>query len=633
MKFWKKKETEPVAETEKADGTAGSVSQVTEKTEPAIEETESADVESSENVLEADAEEAVAESAEADGSDFKQETDEENPHEAEPETETAEAGILEQEPEADLEQEPDAEEAETEDEAEPDEGSWDDGDDDGFGELEYISEDEFEDAEDPDEDEDVEDDEETKAQKALRRHKRRKTAAIVFASIVAVLAAAYFGMAFFFESHFMPFTTINGTDFSMKSVAQVEDYMKQQVADYEITLEESDGGSETITGESIGLKYVAGEELKELVQAQEKFLWVKSLWENPELTAPIGVEYDEEAFEKQIDQLECMDKENQVKSENARPEFKETEFVIVPEVIGTEIDREIFAAALSEAVNGFQPSMNLSEKGCYVLPKYVSDSEEVIKARDSMNKYLKATITYDVSPETEVVDASVISKWVKVNSKMKVTFSKKAVKKYIKSLAEKYDTLGNSRQFTTAKGNTVKVTGGYYGWKIDQDAEYKALISDIKKGKAVEREPKYSVRAKSHGASDIGDTYAEVDLTNQHMYFTKNGKVVLDSPIVTGNPNRGNATPAGTYSLTYKTRNAVLRGAKKPDGTYEYESPVAYWMPFNGGIGFHDATWQSSFGGERYKTNGSHGCVNMPKDKAAKLYELLPEKCPVICYH
>ena len=117
------------------------------------------------------------------------------------------------------------------------------------------------------------------------------------------------------------------------------------------------------------------------------------------------------------------------------------------------------------------------------------------------------------------------------------------------------------------------------------------------------------------------------------MYFIKEGNVVLESYIVTGNPNRGNATPQGVYSLTYKTRNAVLRGERDENGEPEYETPVAYWMPFNGGIGFHDATWQSSFGGSRYRTNGSHGCVNMPKSKAAELYKLIPDKCPVICHY
>ena len=123
------------------------------------------------------------------------------------------------------------------------------------------------------------------------------------------------------------------------------------------------------------------------------------------------------------------------------------------------------------------------------------------------------------------------------------------------------------------------------------------------------------------------------NLTTQHMWFIKDGQIALETDIVTGNPNKGNATPQGTYSLTYKSRNKTLRGTKKPDGTYEYETPVAYWMPFNGGIGFHDATWQSSFGGNRYLSHGSHGCVNMPKDKAAALYDLIPDGCPVVCHY
>ena len=108
---------------------------------------------------------------------------------------------------------------------------------------------------------------------------------------------------------------------------------------------------------------------------------------------------------------------------------------------------------------------------------------------------------------------------------------------------------------------------------------------------------------------------------------------MFSSDCVTGNVSAGHATPQGTYSLTYKTRDAVLRGSKNADGEYEYESPVSYWMPFNGGIGFHDATWRSSFGGSIYKTAGSHGCVNMPKSNAAKLYELVEKGIPVVCYY
>ena len=484
----------------------------------------------------------------------------------------------------------------------------------------------------PDE-EDDEEEEETEAEKAYRKHKFRKKLAIVLGSIFGVLAVVYLGFAFFFSSHFMFFTTINGTDVTLKSVSQVEEYMRQQVADYTLTLEESDGDTEEISGSDISLEYVPGDELEKLVKGQKNFLWLKALWDHPELEAKVGVKYDEDALARQIEGLACMDPENQVKSVNAHPEFKETQFEIVPEVVGTQINTEVFNEAIRTSIDGFQHTMDLSETGSYIQPAFVEDSPEVIEANKEMNEYLKAKITYDFDPETEVVDASVISQWVKVNDKMEVTFDKKAVKKYIGELADKYDTKGKSRKFTTATGNTVTVEGGAYGWKINQDEEYKALTENIKKGETVTREPKYSSRAASHGAIDIGNTYAEVDLTNQRAYFIKNGKVVLDSPVVTGNPNKGNATPQGTDSLSYKTRNAVLRGDRLPDGSYSYESPVKYWMPFNGGIGFHDASWQSAFGGTRYKTHGSHGCINMPTDQAAKMYELISDGTPVVVHY
>lgn len=482
-------------------------------------------------------------------------------------------------------------------------------------------------------DEEDGEEEETEEEKAYRKHKFRKKLAIILGSIFGVLVVVYLGFAFFFSSHFMFFTTINGTDVTLKSVSQVEEYMRQQVADYTLTLEESDGDTEEISGSDISLEYVPGDELEKLVKGQKNFLWLKALWDHPELEAKVGVKYDEDALARQIEGLACMDPENQVKSVNAHPEFKETQFEIVPEVVGTQINTEVFNEAIRTSIDGFQHTMDLSETGSYIQPAFVEDSPEVIEANKAMNEYLKAKITYDFDPETEVVDASVISQWVKVNDKMEVTFDKKAVKKYIGELADKYDTKGKSRKFTTATGNTVTVEGGAYGWKINQDEEYKALTENIKKGETVTREPKYSSRAASHGAIDIGNTYAEVDLTNQRAYFIKNGKVVLDSPVVTGNPNKGNATPQGTDSLSYKTRNAVLRGDRLPDGSYSYESPVKYWMPFNGGIGFHDASWQSAFGGTRYKTHGSHGCINMPTDQAAKMYELISDGTPVVVHY
>ena len=501
-------------------------------------------------------------------------------------------------------------------------------DDDSSTTEELEEDDDFEDS-----DEEEDDDQADMEEKAARKKKHKKTAAIIIGSIFGVLLLIYVGFAIFFNNHFMFYTKINGIDFSLKNVSQVEAYMEQQVKDYVLTLEESDGDREEINGSDISLEYVPGDELKKLVKEQDNFLWITSLWNHPEIEAEVGVKYDADALAAIISNLECMKEENQTVSVDAHPEFQNDQFVVVPEVVGTQINIEVFSEKVEEAINGFQPTLDLYETGCYILPRFLSDSEEVIAAKDAMNSYLGANITYDFNPYTEVVDASIISQWVSVDADMNVTFDEGAVRAYVQSLADKYDTKGKPRNFTTATGNVVTVEGGSYGWKIDQEAEYNALIANIQNGETVTREPNYVSRAASHEGNDVGSTYAEVDLTAQQMYFIQDGQVVLQSGVVTGNPNRGNGTPQGVYTLAYKALDQTLRGTKKPDGTYEYETPVKYWMPFNGGIGFHDATWQSSFGGSRYLTNGSHGCVNLPYDVAGQLYNLISAGTPVVCHY
>lgn len=467
-----------------------------------------------------------------------------------------------------------------------------------------------------------------------KKHKKSgKIAAITLGSILAVLVLAYVGIAIYFNSHFLFFTKINGTDFSMKNTEQVEEYMKKQVSDYTLTLKKSDGGHETIDGSDIAIEYVSGKQLKKLMEEQDNFLWIKSLWEHPTIESEIGVKYNEEALTEVTASLACMNPENQTASVDAYPEFKEGQFVVTPEVVGTQIDTELFNTKVAEAIKGFQPTLDLSEIGCYIKPRFVSDSPEVVAAKDAMNSHLGANVTYDFNPYTEVVDASVISQWVHADADMNVIFDEGAVRAYIQSLADKYDTKGKTRNFTTATGNVVTIEGGSYGWRIDQETEYNALIANIQNGETVTREVNYVSRGASHEGNDVGGTYAEVDLTAQHMYFIKDGQVVLESGIVTGNPNKGNGTPQGVYSLAWKATDQVLRGTKQPDGSYEYETPVKYWMPFNGGIGFHDATWQSSFGGNRYQTHGSHGCVNLPYDIAGQLYQLISAGTPVVCHY
>lgn len=485
-----------------------------------------------------------------------------------------------------------------------------------------------EDGEELEEDEELPDEE-----KLEKKKKRRKVLGIIGGSVLGVILAVYLGFAIFFSSHFYFHTTINGVDYSLQTVAKVEDTMTKEVGDYKLTLKESDGDVDVIDGKEIDLSYKKGEELNTLLKNQNVFLWPRSLWESFDIQAPVGVNYDETKLDNLLNALDCMQEENQVAPASAVPEFNGQKFVVKAEEIGSLLDVDAFKAKVAEYIAGFQSTLDMVVEDCYVKAAYFSDSPEVLAACKTMNEYLGASVTYTFGENTEVVDASVISQWLTTDENMNVTYNEEGVSQYVAGLAEKYDTYRKQRTFTSGSGNTVNVEGGDYGWKIDQAAEIAALETNISNKEVVTKEPVYKQTAASHGAADWGDTYVEVDLTNQYMYLFVNGSVVTSSPIVTGKPSEGSATPQGVYSIRYCKRNAVLRGPKKADGNYEWESPVAFWMPFNGGIGLHDATWQSAFGGNRYLTHGSHGCVNLPYNIAETVFNNVSAGTPVVCHY
>ncbi|OUO26201.1 hypothetical protein B5F86_11425 [Lachnoclostridium sp. An298] len=456
---------------------------------------------------------------------------------------------------------------------------------------------------------------------------------IIAGSIIGALVVIYLGIAAFFMSHFLVNTSINGKDFSGKTVADVEAYLKEQVADYELTILEQNNVSDVITGSEISLAYKENSRVQDALENQRQLLWLISLFSESDTDITIEVEYDEAALEGKIQNLQAVTAE-QVDPVAAHPEYDGNSFVVAEEQYGTTVDMETLTAKIKEHITEFDTTLDMMDEECYVMPAYTSDSPEVQAACDEMNKYLKASITYPMD-EDVVVDKDLISKWVTYDDDMKVAFNEDAVREWMREFGKKYDTLGTTRTITTPTGKTAEVSGGTYGWSVDEETETKNLINSIKNGEVAERAPAYKQTAASHGAQDWGSTYIEVDIAAQHMWYIVDGAVGMESDVVTGLPADGRDTPTGVYSILYTERDSTLKGETDPEtGKPSYETPVAFWMPFTWqGHGFHDATWQSSFGGSRYQTNGSHGCVNMPYDKAEQLFNMISAGTPVIVHN
>lgn len=514
---------------------------------------------------------------------------------------------------------------------------------DPFIEVDELEEEDFED-DDLEESDDFEEEDSKRTETGKKRKKKRrkdvkekkkmgKKPWIIAGSIIGVLLVIYLGISAFFIGHFFINTTINGKDFSAKSAEDVKDYLEEQVKDYELTLIELDDETDVIRGSDISLVYREDSSVEDALKKQNPLLWAGSLFSKSSQDIRVQVDYDEHALEEKIQSVKAVTQE-QTEPASAYPKFDGNSFVAEPEVYGTAVDLEVLTEKIKEYITEFKPSLDMLEEGCYKLPQYTVDSEEVQAACDTMNKYCEASITYPMT-ENVVVDKTLISTWLSYDENMQVTFNEEAVRGWMREFGSTYDTVGTTRSITTPGGKTVEVSGGTYGWSIDEDTETQNLINSIKNGEAVTREPAYAQTAASHSAQDWGTTYIEVDLSAQHMWYIVDGSVTFEADVVTGLPTPSRATPSGVYSILYTERNATLVGEKDPaTGEPIYRTPVSYWMPFTyQGHGFHDATWQPGFGGNLYQTLGSHGCVNMSYSDAGTLFGMISAGTPVVIHY
>ncbi|MCC8168345.1 MAG: L,D-transpeptidase/peptidoglycan binding protein, partial [Clostridiales bacterium] len=263
---------------------------------------------------------------------------------------------------------------------------------------------------------------------------------------------------------------------------------------------------------------------------------------------------------------------------------------------------------------------------CYVAPDILSTDETLTASLEQIDAYCNAEITYDIEGEDCVLTSEKISSMIVVSTNGTVSIDEDAVASYVQTLATAYNTYGDVRSFTTTLGDIIEIGGGDYGWVIDKSGEAEQILSDLEGGEPVTREPVYEQTAMVSGLNDIGTTYVELDYTNQHMYYYVDGELILDSDIVSGKISNGNGSPDGVFKIVYKQRNATLVGEN-------YSSAVDYFMPFAYNVGIHDASWRSSFGGEIYKSSGSHGCINVPASIAKELYGMIEVGTPVVAYY
>lgn len=437
--------------------------------------------------------------------------------------------------------------------------------------------------------------------------------------------------------------------------------IKTAVGKYKISVK-LDDASFDMTAEDLGLKYNDKADLQELINATnkdkepEKQVKLFKMDKSDELETALVDSYITAKTQSQSDATAQSDTDTDANDDEQKKAATDTQTFDISSIVpyratiaynaeagqfegvdGVSGDAPVYdnaAANLTSAVKELKDKVELTSATGYVDGEKATDSEQVKKALKEANAYLDVTVTCNFTPATgeaatETVGKDQIAKWLIVgNDGLSVSLDGENMATYCTELAKKHDvSKKKTGQFKTTGGSIINVPVASSGQTVDGNKLYEAIAEAINNKKSATVEAVYSEAKEEETGEYVtyGGNYCEVDLTNQMVYVYKNGELVVSSQCVTGCISKGHGTPTGVYSIFSRDKDRYLRG----DG---YKSWVNFFVPFNGGIGFHDASWRSTFGGNIYLYSGSHGCINMPYSAAKKLYENVTLDEKVIVY-
>lgn len=462
----------------------------------------------------------------------------------------------------------------------------------------------------------------------LKKKNNQKKKIIIGSAIVAsALLLVYIVGFIYYGNKLCARTTIKDIDCSGLTISEAEDAIRKRVEDYKLEIVDYDGNIEYIYGKDIDIDVNIEGRLDSIYDKQKPGLWFTYLFKDSSYDLEAMISYDNDKLIEKINQLSACDESKMIEPQDAHVAFDEStnEYYINEGSMGNVILKDVLTSTIMQHITAMSDSVNLVDAGCYRLQELTADDPLLQEQLELVKKHGMIEINMSFGEQIEKLDIVTIASWLSDGSDGQRVASSEKVTEYVTELAAKYDTIDKDRTLHTTYGYDVTVVKGDYGWKMDVDATVAKITSAIVQGGVHDIEPVWTQKAHAFGTTDWGKTYIEVNITKQHLYYYKEGELVVESDFVSGTVSKGRSTPVGIYYIKFKKSPSILRGIN-------WETPVTYWMPFFDGCGLHDATWRGSFGGTIYYYNGSHGCLNMPYNNVKTIYENIEAGVPILIY-
>ncbi len=464
----------------------------------------------------------------------------------------------------------------------------------------------------------------TMSKHSKKRHK--KAALITIGVIVGVLALVYAIGVFYFSSHFFPNTAFGTHDISFESDGDFASEIESRVQDYTLEIE-GQGFSCTLDSKQASLNIDQGQVAKDACLNQHVWTWPIEMFSTHDVSDIIEASFDKENAHSILSAKIKAFNETATPSKDAAIVYQEAAgaCIVEPEVYGKQINEEVLLTKVDKCLKGLVATCEVTEDEL-IKPTIVSSDSRILAALDKANKMAGGDIalTLNGSVSAGKITKAMIADWIILSKDVEAVLNEEAIQAWATQEGEEFNTYQTTRSWTRADGKSCSAGGGTFGWIVNADSLAESIINQINNQNFSTIDIPCDQTAdvyKGPGKRDWG-AYVDVDLTEQVVrYYDANDQLVYSCHCISGSPSGGHATPTGVYCLNSNDGESTLIGERGADGTPEYETKVAYWMPFIGNsIGLHDASWQpwGSWSASSYSSGlGSHGCINLSTDDAA----------------
>lgn len=456
---------------------------------------------------------------------------------------------------------------------------------------------------------------------------KTKKMIIIGLVVLLVIVSFYSFKSIQYAEQFLPRTKINNINVGGLTIGQANRKINNELSETPFAIRLDDTVWKKIQGSELGWQEDHKNELMGIKEKQQPFAWGIQLF--LEKKHQLSSTYDQTKVNQLAENLGAVlvqKNVTRIPTKNATIEWDKGSFVIAPEKKGTTFDVAAVQKALKTNLDNGKHLLDAEKY--YAQPVLTKNDQNLKKQKAKLNRFAKLKAAYKISGKRVDIPSEELQSWLTTNEKAEILLNQEKVTAFVTKLNDTYNTKVNPTQFNSTRRGSVSVPAGIYNWTINIPAEVSELSAQILKGKNFERVPLVESDV-PNVQTNIGKTYVEVDLENQHMWYYKEGNVQLETDIVSGKPST--PTPPGVNYITSKSMDQVLRGFND-DGS-KYASPVSYWVPIDHtGVGIHDSNWQSAYGGDLWMYRGSHGCINTPPDKMAELYPMLEAETPVFIF-